>query len=187
MIITVRVKEVTNITSTHPIADGKVVIGDHEEEELEDEFCVARATNFIRQLPGGSSAFVSTSLSVSPQNGSSSSSHLSTHTHKTSYSRRPATMNTLLRWSIENSGTGETAPQQQPGQPGWTNSSQPRLEPKKFDTGIIDAILGKPDSVLMKEALEVATNNDADEDDRLQALDNFEMVSQAVVCISSCR
>ena len=84
------------------------------------------------------------------------------------------------------SGSAPPAPQQQPGQPGWTNSSQPRLEPKKFDTGIIDAILGKPDSVLMKEALEVATNNEADEDDRLQALDNFEMVSQAVVCISSC-
>ena len=37
-------------------------------------------------------------------------------------------------------------------------------------------ILGKPDSELMKEALAVAVDEQKDEDERVQALDNFEMV-----------
>lgn len=85
-------------------------------------------------------------------------------------------MNTLLRWGIENSTHGEQASQQLPGQPGWSNDQQTQLEPKKFDTGIIDAILGRPDSEVMKESLEVAKDEGRDEDDRLTALDNFEMV-----------
>lgn len=70
-------------------------------------------------------------------------------------------MQSILRWSIENS-TGETPPQPQ--------------EAKNIDPGIIDAILGRPESELMKEALAVATNEESGEDARLQALDDFEMV-----------
>lgn len=71
-------------------------------------------------------------------------------------------MQSILRWSIENS-TGEAPPQ------------QPR-EAKNIDPGIVDAILGRPESELMKEALAVATNVESGEDARLQALDDFEMV-----------
>lgn len=70
-------------------------------------------------------------------------------------------MQSILRWSIENS-TGEAPPQPQ--------------EAKNIDPGIIDAILGRPESELMKEALAVATNEESGEDARLQALDDFEMV-----------
>lgn len=75
-------------------------------------------------------------------------------------------MQSLLRWSIENSaGAGnDGAPQPPPA---------PR---KDLDPGIIDMILGKSDAELMKEALAIATDEQRSEDDRLQALDNFEMV-----------
>ena len=77
-------------------------------------------------------------------------------------------MQYLLRWSIENSTTGSSdgSAQQQPPQ-------EPR---KDMDPGIIDMILGKPDSELMKENLAIALDEKRDEDERLQALDNFEMV-----------
>ena len=45
-----------------------------------------------------------------------------------------------------------------------------------LDPGIIDAILGKPDSELMKEALARAQDASLDEGARLTALDDLEMV-----------
>lgn len=81
-------------------------------------------------------------------------------------------MQSLLRWSIENSAptsSGEDA-----------GSSHPPPQPRKdLDPGIIDMILGKPDAELMKEALAVAVDETRPEDDRLQALDDFEMVSHS--------
>ena len=77
-------------------------------------------------------------------------------------------MESLLRWSIANS-TPQDANQPPP---------RPRTD---LDPGIIDAILGKPDAELMKEALAVAVDEKRDEDERIQALDDFEMVS-AVLC-----
>lgn len=70
-------------------------------------------------------------------------------------------MQSLLRWGIENSEPG---------------ASQPPAERKELDPGVIDMILGKPDAVLMKEALTIAVDEKRSEDDRLQALDDFEMV-----------
>jgi hypothetical protein len=68
-------------------------------------------------------------------------------------------MDSLLRWSIENSSpsTGPVQPQ------------------KDLDPAIIDHILGKPDAVLMKEALSVAVDEKKSEDERVNALDNLEM------------
>ena len=80
-------------------------------------------------------------------------------------------MQSLLRWSIENSPAGaETG-----------GSNRQSAQPRQIDSEIIDAILGKPESELMKEALAVAVDTEKSEDDRLQALDNFEMVR---VCVS---
>jgi hypothetical protein len=72
-------------------------------------------------------------------------------------------MQSLLRWAIENSGND--GPPQPP---------QPRRD---LDPGIIDHILGKPDSVLMLEALAIAVDKNRVDDDRVVALDNLEMVS----------
>lgn len=70
-------------------------------------------------------------------------------------------MESLLRWSIEHSTPGATP-------------SAPRRD---IDPGVIDVILGKPESELMKEALAIAVDESKDEDERLGALDDFEMVS----------
>jgi hypothetical protein len=70
-------------------------------------------------------------------------------------------MQSLLRWSIENSSS---------------DVPSPPTRRTDLDPGIIDAILGRPDSVLMKEALAKAQDASLDEDVRLTALDDLEMV-----------
>lgn len=70
-------------------------------------------------------------------------------------------MESLLRWGIEHSTPGEAA----------DASKRSDLDP-----AIIDHILGKPDAQLMKEALEVALDVSKDEDQRIVAMDNLEMV-----------
>ena len=75
-------------------------------------------------------------------------------------------MDSLLRWSIEHS-----TPQ---------NADAPPPARGDFDPGIIDHILGKPDAVLMKEALEIALDENRDEAARVQALDDFEMLVEHI-------
>ncbi|EPQ55957.1 Fes1-domain-containing protein [Gloeophyllum trabeum ATCC 11539] len=77
-------------------------------------------------------------------------------------------MQSLLRWSIEHAG----APSQ--------DGSAPRPEPKKLDPEIIDMILGKPDAEQMKEKLAVAVDEGRSEEERVQALDDFEMLIESI-------
>jgi hypothetical protein len=72
-------------------------------------------------------------------------------------------MQSLLRWSIENSTTGAPSP-------------PPPTRRTELDPGIIDAILGRPDAELMKEALAKAQDASLDQDAQLTALDDLEMV-----------
>ncbi|KAG2031143.1 armadillo-type protein [Suillus americanus] len=74
-------------------------------------------------------------------------------------------MQSLLRWSVENS-TPSTGP--------------PPTTTNKLDPGIIDHILGKPDAQLMREALIIGVDERQTEDDRLQALDDLEMLVQNI-------
>lgn len=79
-------------------------------------------------------------------------------------------MESLLRWGIENSSPPvEGAP--------------PPVARTDLDPAIIDIILGKPDAVLMKEAMAVAVDETKSEDDRVTALDNLEMVCSDCVLI----
>jgi len=73
-------------------------------------------------------------------------------------------MQSLLRWSIENS-----TPQQDGGR-------QPAIQQQKLDTGMIDMILGRPDAEQMKEDVGAASDKSKSEDERLAALDHLEMV-----------
>lgn len=75
-------------------------------------------------------------------------------------------MDNLLRWSIEHST------------PRSTDAPPPTR--KDLDPGIIDYLLGKPDAVLMKEALEIALDESRDEGTRIQALDDFEMLVEHI-------
>ncbi|ETW79995.1 hypothetical protein HETIRDRAFT_246122, partial [Heterobasidion irregulare TC 32-1] len=77
-------------------------------------------------------------------------------------------MDSLLRWSLENSSSsndgGHTVP-------------APR---KDLDPAIIDHILGRPDSELMKEALKKAMDEEISEDERIAALDDIEMLVENI-------
>lgn len=81
-------------------------------------------------------------------------------------------MQSLLRWSIENSTPLDSAP-----------GDRPPVVRKDLDPGIIDMILGKPDSVLMKEDMAVAVDPSQPEDNRIDALDHLEMVSKYDDCV----
>lgn len=71
-------------------------------------------------------------------------------------------MESLLRWSIQNSDPNAPRPTEE--------------QVRSIDPGIIDHILGKPDAVLMREAAEIALDEKNSEDQRAQALEDFEMV-----------
>ncbi len=75
-------------------------------------------------------------------------------------------MQSLLRWGIENSTNTD----------GSVEPSTSSRRAEHLDPAVIDAILGKPDAVLMKEALAKAQDASLDEDARLTALDDLEMV-----------
>ncbi|KAF9239453.1 armadillo-type protein [Melanogaster broomeanus] len=76
-------------------------------------------------------------------------------------------MDSLLRWGIENSTPlGENAP-----------LPAPRTH---LDPAIIDHILGKPDAQLMKEALDFAVDTTKDEDTRIAAMDDLEMLVENI-------
>jgi len=75
-------------------------------------------------------------------------------------------MQSILRWSLENSTPLDSAA-----------SDRPSAERKDLDPAIIDYILGKPDSEQMKEDVAVAVDASKGEDDRISALDHLEMVS----------
>jgi hypothetical protein len=77
-------------------------------------------------------------------------------------------MQSLLRWGIENSGNDD----------GSATGAVPLARRTDLDPGIIDAILGRPDSELMKEALAKAQDASLDEDARITALDDLEMVKK---------
>lgn len=61
-------------------------------------------------------------------------------------------MESLLRWSIENSATDGSGPR----------SPQAPQSRQDLDPGIIDAILGKPDAVLMKVCISDVDTFDID-------------------------
>jgi hypothetical protein len=73
-------------------------------------------------------------------------------------------MESLLHWSIANTDPNAPRP------------SAERLQ--ALDPGIIDHILGKSDAVLMREAAEIALDENKSEDQRALALEDLEMVSK---------
>ena len=84
-------------------------------------------------------------------------------------------MQSILRWSLENSAPLDNAA-----------GDRPPAERKDLDPAIIDYILGKPDSVQMKEDLAIAVDPSKSEDERIGALDHLEMVSMLRLLIRMC-
>lgn len=78
-------------------------------------------------------------------------------------------MDSLLRWSIENSTPLDSAP-----------GDRPPVQRQDLNPEIIDMILGKPDAELMKEDMAVAIDATRSEDDRINALDHLEMLIEQI-------
>lgn len=89
----------------------------------------------------------------------------------------PRTPEDLLKWSIAAQGAnGES----QEGQRSMHEIAQDVAEgrrPDLADPGLFNALMGKSEATMMQEELSVAMNLSRSEQDRVQALDNFEMVS----------
>ncbi|KZV75820.1 Fes1-domain-containing protein [Peniophora sp. CONT] len=80
-------------------------------------------------------------------------------------------MDSLLHWAITNTTSSSSdAPTEAP----------PTALRRDLDPGIVDAILGKPDVVLMQEALARARDESLDEDTRVEALDDLEMLVEPI-------
>ncbi|KAG6864855.1 hypothetical protein C0991_006756 [Blastosporella zonata] len=78
-------------------------------------------------------------------------------------------MQSLLRWSIENSTPLDGDP-----------NAPPPTPRKDLDPAIIDMILGRPDAELMKEDMGVATDPSKPEEERVAALDHLEMLIEHI-------
>ncbi|EAU87822.1 adenyl-nucleotide exchange factor [Coprinopsis cinerea okayama7 len=78
-------------------------------------------------------------------------------------------MESLLRWSIQNSTPLDSAP-----------SDRPPARREDLNPEIIDMILGKSDAELMKEDVAVAVDTSKSEDERLNALDHLEMLIEQI-------
>ena len=83
-------------------------------------------------------------------------------------------MQPLLCWDVTNSTTDSTT----------SSSDAPPALPQDSDLAIIDSIVKGPvaQSQLMKGALERAKDERMDEDEKVQALDNLEMVRSNTPC-----
>jgi hsp70-interacting protein len=75
-------------------------------------------------------------------------------------------MDSLIRWSIKHS-TPRSADAPPPAR-------------KDLDPGIIRHLLGKPDAVLMREALEAVLDEKWGEEARMRALDDLEMLVEHI-------
>ncbi|KZP01828.1 Fes1-domain-containing protein, partial [Calocera viscosa TUFC12733] len=82
-------------------------------------------------------------------------------------------MESLLRWSIEN--TDVSSPEHTASLQTAAHSRMQNLDP-----GLIDAILGKPDAVKMKESMALASDTGRTVSERLQALDDLELLVESI-------
>jgi hypothetical protein len=108
-------------------------------------------------------------------------------------------LNELLKWSLANSGTptGATAAPVDgrsnmaalhPSDPLHPSNESAVAAPppaprSDLNADMLEVIMGKADSTLMKEQLEVAVDESKSVEDRVQALDNFEMVRTPLVAV----
>jgi hsp70-interacting protein len=86
----------------------------------------------------------------------------------------PRSPEDLLKWSIAASNEGSN------GGPSLQEIAKDVAEgrrPDLADPKLFDALMGKSEAQMMKEELAVGLDLNRTEQDRVQALDNFEMVS----------
>lgn len=92
--------------------------------------------------------------------------------------QQPRNLDDLLKWSIAQQGADPDA-RAANGQTMHDVAAdlQAGRRPDLADPGLYDALMGKSEAQMMKEELSAAMDTSRSEDDRVTALDNFEMVS----------
>ncbi|KAJ9105452.1 hypothetical protein QFC21_001823 [Naganishia friedmannii] len=98
----------------------------------------------------------------------------------------PDALQQLLQWSTSNSGNSSAtaaAPKEDAAPALSTSGSTAAapVQPKKFDTAILDHIMGKSEAVIMREKLAIAVDEDQDLSERIMAMDDFEMATGELV------
>jgi hsp70-interacting protein len=83
----------------------------------------------------------------------------------------------LLKWSIAAQNAAPGASNGGPSMQEIAKDVEEGRRPDLADPALFDALMGKSEAQMMKEELAVALDLNRLEKDRVQALDNFEMVS----------
>lgn len=100
--------------------------------------------------------------------------------------RLPNNPDQLLKWSIAQSAPGggsgdaEADAANHPGIQQIAGEIASGRRPDLADPGLYDALMGKSEAQMMKEELQVALDLNRSESDRIQALDNFEMLIEQI-------
>jgi hypothetical protein len=107
----------------------------------------------------------------------------------------PDALQQLLHWSTEqtanaqaqaaanSTSTAVAAKPESTAAPSTSTAAAP-VQEKKFDTAILDHIMGKSEAVMMREKLAIAMDQEQDLSERIMAMDDFEMVSRASTGLS---
>ncbi|KAJ9108150.1 hypothetical protein QFC19_002618 [Naganishia cerealis] len=100
----------------------------------------------------------------------------------------PDALQQLLQWSTSqtvqqqagNNSSTAVAPKEDvtPITPGSTAAAP--IQEKKFDTAILDHIMGKSEAVIMREKLAIAVDREEDLSERIMAMDDFEMLVESI-------
>lgn len=89
---------------------------------------------------------------------------------------QPRTQDDLLKWSIAQSGNGAQDANMQEIAKDIADGKRPDLA----DPALYQALMGKSEAQMMQEELAAALDSNRSEEDRVQALDNFEMLIEQI-------
>lgn len=99
----------------------------------------------------------------------------------------PDALQQLLHWSTEQTAAAQSAGSststavtvKSDASPETSTSTAAAPVPQqKLDTAILDHIMGKSEAVMMREKLAIAVDQEQDLNERIMAMDDFEMVSE---------
>lgn len=100
----------------------------------------------------------------------------------------PDALQQLLHWSTEQTAAAQSAagststavtakPDASPETSTSTAAAAAPVAQQKLDTAILDHIMGKSEAVMMRDKLAIMVDQEQDLNERIMAMDDFEMVS----------
>ena len=100
----------------------------------------------------------------------------------------PDALQQLLQWSTQQTAAAQSAasststavtvkPEASPETSASTSTAAAPAPQQKLDTAILDHIMGKSEAVMMRDKLAIMVDQEQDLNERIMAMDDFEMVS----------